>query len=212
MIAEFSPYISGFIIAYSILVVAASSPGPSVAMLIGIAIDQGRTAALTATLGVAFGSITINILTLLGVGFLLSQAAWAMTLLRVIGGLYLLYLAFGAFKKAFSPTSLIPTAAKQTPLFQHFVKAYLLQVTNPKAIAFWLAIASVGAVEGASLLVVGGFVFGAFIISFTCHGARALALSVERVRKGYVAARRWVELCLGGVFVFAAYKVVTSSE
>ena len=69
--ADLTPYLSGIIAAYSILLVGASSPGPSVAMLIGIATEQGRTPALLATLGIASGSMTINVLTTLGVGLLL---------------------------------------------------------------------------------------------------------------------------------------------
>ncbi|MBC7180918.1 MAG: LysE family transporter, partial [Roseovarius sp.] len=91
-------YLPGILAAYAILLVAASSPGPSVAMLIGIATEHGRRPALMATLGVAVGSTTINILTMLGVGLVLSQAAWAMSALRVIGAAYLLYLAWGAFQ------------------------------------------------------------------------------------------------------------------
>lgn len=48
--------------------------------------------------------MTINVVTMLGVGLILSQAVWAMSLLRIIGALYLLYLALGAFKKiAYTP-------------------------------------------------------------------------------------------------------------
>ena len=46
-------YLPGIIAAYSILVVGASSPGPSVAMLIGLATGHGRRPALVATLGIA---------------------------------------------------------------------------------------------------------------------------------------------------------------
>lgn len=94
---EFAIYLPGFIAAYSILLVGASSSGPSVAMLIGIATSEGRTPALMATLGIAFGSVTINILTMLGIGLLLSQVAWGMSALRIIGAAYLLWLAYGAF-------------------------------------------------------------------------------------------------------------------
>ena len=38
-------------------------------------------------------------LTILGVSLILSQAAWAMTALKIVGVAYLLYLAYGAFSK-----------------------------------------------------------------------------------------------------------------
>ncbi len=99
MTDQFALYLPGFIAAYSILFVAASSPGPAVAMLIGVATSEGRRPALVATLGIAMGSVTINILTILGVGLILSQVAWAMAILRFAGAAYLLWLAFCAFRK-----------------------------------------------------------------------------------------------------------------
>ncbi len=206
---EFAPFLPGFIAAYAILLVGASSPGPSVAMLIGIATSQGRAPALMATLGIATGSLTINLLTMLGVGLILSQAAWAMSLMRLIGAAYLLYLAWGAFRKALNPPDLQPMQGKRRSSLRHFSTGYLLQVTNPKAIAFWLAIASIGAVEGAGTGIILLFVAGAFLISFTCHGAWAVALSAPPLRRAYTAGRRWIEAGLGVFFVFAAVKLAT---
>ncbi len=210
--ADLTPFLPGFLAAYAILLVGASSPGPSVAMLIGIATSQGRAPAMVATLGIATGSLTINLLTMLGVGLLLSQAAWAMSLTRLVGAGYLLYLAYGSFTRALNPPDLQPVSGNTRSFARHFTAGYLLQVTNPKAIAFWLAIASVGAVEGAGPGVVALFVAGAFLISFVCHGSWALALSVTPVRRAYASGRRWVEAGLGSFFVFAAYKLATERE
>ncbi|MFK7857100.1 MAG: LysE family translocator [Granulosicoccus sp.] len=208
--SDFTPYLPGIFAAYAILMVAACSPGPSVALLIGIATAHGRTPALVATLGISMGSMTINILTMLGVGMVLSQAAWAVSVLRVIGALYLLYLAYGAFTKAVGLPNLKIVESNQQGRLKQFLVGYLLQVTNPKAISFWFAIASIGAVEGAAAHIVFMFIAGAFLISFSCHGAWALALSLESVRRGYDASRRWIEATLGCLFTFFAYKLVAT--
>ncbi|MEO0830035.1 MAG: LysE family translocator, partial [Pseudomonadota bacterium] len=204
------PWLPGFFAAYAILFLAASSPGPAVAMLLGIATTQGRAPALVAFAGIATGSILLNIATLLGVGLLLSQAAWAMQIVRALGAAYLLWLAYGAFRKAAAPpqieAALVAPAASAT----HFVSGFLMQVMNPKAIVFWLAIAAVGATEGAGPLVVALFVLGAFLISFFCHGAWAVLLSSRPIRAAYERARRWIDAALGAFFVFAAFKLATS--
>ncbi len=202
-------YLPGFIVAYSILLVGSLSPGPSVAMLIGIATSEGRAPALIATLGIALGSVTINVLTMLGIGLILSQAAWGMSALRIIGAAYLLWLAYGAFKKALHPPSFqLVSTSQKTPLKQ-FMAGYLLQVTNPKAIAFWLAISSIGATEGAGAGIIALFIAGAFLISFICHGAWAIALSAKIIRSAYAYARRFIEATLGMFFSFAAYRLAT---
>ncbi|MEM6588759.1 MAG: LysE family translocator [Pseudomonadota bacterium] len=206
---DLSPYLPGILAAYSILLVGASSPGPAVAMLLGISTTQGRGPSLIASLGIAFGSMTINILTMMGVGLLLSEAAWAMTALRILGSAYLLWLAWGAFAKALNPPNVTASKITAKPTHILFWQGYLLQVTNPKAIAFWLAIASIGAVIGAGPYVIAIFILGAFLISFAAHGAWSIMLSTTPVRAAYAKARRWIETTLGLFFVFAAYKVAT---
>lgn len=209
---ELATYLPGFIAAYSILLVGASSPGPSVAMLIGIATSEGRAPALLATLGIALGSVTINILTMLGVGLILSQVAWGVSAMRINGSAYLLWLAYGAFKKMLHPPLFQSVATSQRTPLKYFLVGYLLQVTNPKAIAFWVAIASIGATDGGSAGIIALFIAGAFSISFLCHGAWAFALSSSPIRVAYTAARRWIEAALGVFFSFAAYKLATSES
>ena len=209
---DFAPHIPGFIAAFSILIVAASSPGPAVAMLLGIATNQGRAPALVASAGIATGSILINVMTLLGVGLLLSHAAWAMTGLRLIGGAYLLWLAYRAFQKSLNPPAIQRSAVATKSSVKHFGAGFLLQVTNPKAIVFWLAIASVGATEGGGPVVVLLFVFGAFCISFACHGGWAIVLSSSPIRTAYSKSRRWIEAMLGAFFTFAAFNLGTAES
>ncbi|MEY1554548.1 LysE family translocator [Yoonia sp. R2331] len=207
---DYATYLPGFLAAYAILLVGASSPGPAVALLFGIASAQGRGPALVTTAGISTGSATINVLTLIGVGLILQQAAWAMTAFRIIGAAYLAYLAYGAFKKALNPPKVVAASAPRASTGRLFIIGYLLQVTNPKAIAFWLAIAAVGATEGGGIAVILAFVAGAWAMSFICHGAWAVVLSTPAVRRAYVSGRRWIEGALGVFFGIFAFKLATS--
>ena len=200
-------YLPGILTAYAILVVGVLSPGPAVALLIGIATGQGRLPAMITTLGIAFGSMTINLTTMLGVGLLLSQAAWAMNGLRLIGACYLLFLAFSAFSRALHPPALTPAQAAPYSKRRYLILGYLMQVTNPKAIAFWIPIAAIGAVEGGGPVWITLFVAGAFIISFCGHALWALTMSAPPIRRAYAGVRRWVESALGAFFTFAAWQL-----
>ncbi len=203
-------YLPGFIASYSILLVAVMSPGPAVAMLLGLGLSRGRGAALIASLGIAAGSSTIALITLMGMGLLLQQAAWAITLLRLIGSAYLLWLAYGAFRKALNPPRVEPAQMPPLSFGRAFLTGYLLQVTNPKAIVFWLAIGAVGATTGAPAQITALFLAGAFAISLTGHGFYAIALASGPVRRAYQKARRGVEATLGLLFTFFAFKLATS--
>ena len=204
------PFLPGFAAAYAILLVAASSPGPAVAMLLGIGLGQGRAPALVAATGIATGSVVLNLGTLVGIGVILAEAAWAMSAIRLIGAAYLAWLAYGAFRKAASATPPpVAAAVAPAPAWKHFAAGFALQVTNPKAIVFWLAINAVGATQGGGWAVIALFVAGAWLISFGCHGAWALLLSSTPVRAAYARARRWIEGALGAFFALFAFKLAT---
>ncbi|MEL6701370.1 MAG: LysE family translocator, partial [Pseudomonadota bacterium] len=129
--AELALYLPGILAAYAILLVGGFSPGPSVALLLGVGGAQGRHAALVTTLGIVAGSVSLNILTLIGVGVLVEQTAWAVTILRYVGAAYLAWLAYGALRKAVSPPDLSETTPPAKGTRALFATGAALHLTNP---------------------------------------------------------------------------------
>ncbi|OWU83316.1 threonine transporter [Oceanicola sp. 22II-s10i] len=203
-------YLPGFLTAYSILLVAVMSPGPAVAMLLGISMSRGRASAVVAAIGVAAGSITMGTLAVIGLGVLVAQAAWTLTVMRILGSAYLLWMAYGAFRKAAQPGAIRPAEMPPLSRPRAFLTGYLMQITNPKAAVFWVAIASVGATHEAPVHLIALFLAGSFVMSLAGHMGYALALSSSPVRAVYLKARRGVEATLGVLFTFFAFKLATS--
>jgi threonine/homoserine/homoserine lactone efflux protein len=145
----------------------------------------------------------------LGVTLIFSQAAELMQLVRLVGAAYLFWLAWGAFRKAVNPPSLAIAEQRREHPLRVGLSGFLLQITNPKAIFFWLAIAGVGGVGDAPWPIVALFVVGAFVNSFAGHGGYALLLSSAPVRHAYARWRRWIEGGLGCLFVFVGWRLAT---
>ena len=206
MIADYLPEL---LLALSIQATGILSPGPSVALILGIAASQGRAPALITAVGVGTGSIVLALATVIGITALFAQMAELMTLVRYIGAAYLLWLAWGAFRKALNPPPLKIEAVAGRSARKLALTGFLLQITNPKAILFWLAIASVANIGGAPVEVSALLVLGAFVNSVAGHSLWALVLSAPPIRRGYLGARRPVEAVLGSFFAFAAYKIAT---
>lgn len=205
-----SEYLPQFLLAWSILVVAVLSPGPSVALILGVAISQGRLPSVITAFGVACGSSAICIATVLGVTAIFAQVAELMTVVRMVGAAYLAWLAFKAFRSASRQDELVVMQVREHDPWRTWLNGFLLQVTNPKAIFFWLAIASVGGAGDVPPPIIALFVCGSFAISFIGHGGYALLLSSAPVRAVYRRARRWIEGALGGFFLFASFKIATT--
>jgi threonine efflux protein len=203
-------YLPQLLLAWSIQLMGVMSPGPGVALILGVATAQGRQPALLTTLGIASGTIVLALATVLGISAVFAQMAGVMTIVRLVGAAYLAWLAYGAFRRAINPPPLTIRPVEGGTIAKLWSSGFLMQISNPKAIFFWLAIAGVGGVGDAPVWVVAVFVLGAFVNSFLGHGLWAVVLSSGPVRSGYLRARRFVEATLGTFFGFAAFTLATS--
>ena len=207
---QLTDYLPQLLLAWSIQAMGILSPGPSVALILGVATSRGRLPSLVTAFGVACGSIVLSVATVAGVTAILSQVAEVMAVLRWLGAAYLVWLAFKAFRSATLAPKLVVDRIGRESIWRTGLAGFVLQVSNPKAIMFWLAIASVGGVGDAPLPVVALFVTVAFINSFLGHGGYALLLSSTPVRNAYLRARRWIDGTLGCFFLFASFKLATT--
>ncbi|KAA9005208.1 LysE family translocator [Histidinibacterium aquaticum] len=186
------------------------SPGPAVALILGLATTEGRGPALRTCLGIATGSLLLAVLTVVGLAALLAELRHVMIAVKILGAAYLAWLALGAFRKAASSEEPPVPAATAMSAGRRYAAGFVFQACNPKAIVFWLAIATVGGLQTVSAASLALFLCGVFVISFTGHGGWAVLLSSAPVRRLYARARRGIEAGLGLVFAAASLRILTS--
>jgi threonine/homoserine/homoserine lactone efflux protein len=124
-----------FVVASAILLVI---PGPTILTVISYSVAHGQRANLPLVAGVALGDCTALALSLLGLGALLATSALWFTIVKLVGGLYLLYLGFKLL------TAKIPVDDMPAPITPHsrwrlFLNTYLVTALNPKGIVFFVA-------------------------------------------------------------------------
>lgn len=90
---------------YGTYIVATASPGPSNMAIMGTAMRDGRLPALALTAGVITGSLFWAILAATGMSAALAAYTQALFVIKIFGGVYLLYLAFRAGRSAMKPVS-----------------------------------------------------------------------------------------------------------
>src|SRR6184192_410040 len=79
----------GFVAASAVVLVI---PGPTILTVISYSASHGNRANVALVAGVALGDSTALVMSLLGLGVLLAASAFWFTVVKWIGGLYLLYL------------------------------------------------------------------------------------------------------------------------
>lgn len=204
--------VTGILLAYSVFLLTILSPGPNNIAVIGTSVSAGRPAGFAVAFGIATGSFTWAMMTVLGLSALLATYATALTFIKIVGGLYLLWLAYRSFRSAASDRDIeMPAdAARPRSLRGFYFRGVIIQLTNPKAAFTWIAIISLGLQADGSTGAAVALVAGTTLIAVTVHCAYAFAFSVQKVVRGYQRVRRYVQGALGVFFAFAGLRLLAS--
>lgn len=113
-------------------------PGPTILAVISYSISHGRRARLALVAAVALGDSTAMLLSLAGLGALLAASAFWFTAVKIVGGLYLLYLGWRLLRAG---VTLPAPGAAPAPVsrLRLFANTYLVTALNPKGIMFFVA-------------------------------------------------------------------------
>lgn len=112
-------------------------PGTGVVYTVSTGLIQGRKASVYAALGCTLGIIPHLLATVLGLAALMHTSAVAFQALKYAGVAYLFYVAWATWKDA-SAFAVDESVAK-TPARSLVIKAFLMNILNPKLTIFFLA-------------------------------------------------------------------------
>lgn len=167
-------------------------PGPDVLLVSQTAVSRSRRAALLAGLGV---SLSIGVwagFALLGIGVLFQAFPWIHTLIKVAGGLYLLWMGFGLWRSSFAEGE---AQAVTLPLsdLAALRTGFLTNISNPKAAVFFGSVFSslLGAHPDAGLKL--GAWLVVFGLSLLWFALVAYGLSTARMQAAYLRARKAID-------------------
>ncbi|WP_407484209.1 LysE family translocator [Elizabethkingia meningoseptica] len=125
-----------FILAAFILVI---SPGPNMIYLISRTITQGRKAGLTSLGGVICGFLFHIVMVSFGLTAVLFAVPYAYIVLKTLGTLYLLYLAYQAVKPNSKNIFGVDRNITTDRPGKLFTIGFLTNVLNPKVAVFYLS-------------------------------------------------------------------------
>ncbi|NNE07549.1 MAG: LysE family translocator [Gemmatimonadetes bacterium] len=113
------------------------APGPDNIFVLTQAAIGGRRAGYSVMLGLCTGLLVHTLAVAVGVAALFAASPFAFTALKLAGGAYLLYLAWGAWRAA---ASKIPFEQRERiPLRRLYGRGIVMNITNPKVLLFFLA-------------------------------------------------------------------------
>lgn len=126
------PLYLAFLAAASALLVF---PGPTVLMVIGYGLAEGRKSLWSLIVGVCLGDAVACAGSLAGLGAVLSASATAFGVVKFVGAAYLIWLGIGMVRAGRQATTVPPPV----PSGRKCLHAFAVTVFNPKTILFFVA-------------------------------------------------------------------------
>lgn len=199
-----------FLLAAFILVI---SPGPNMIYLISRSITQGKKAGLTSLAGVVCGFLFHIVMVSFGLTAVLFAVPYAYIVLKILGTIYLLYLAYQAIKpngKNIFEVDKNMTADGPKKLF---AVGFLTNVLNPKVAVFYLSFfpqfikPQYGSIFTQSLELGLIQIFTSFTVNFIIVLTAAKAASFFAKNPIWIKAQKWF---MASVLTFLAVKMALS--
>ena len=122
-----------FLLASVLLTLA---PGPDIMYLLAKSLADGARNGVALAAGLSSGILFHTTLVILGVAALIQSSPVALAALKYLGALYLLYLAFGAFRD--KSELRLENAGASENRFALYRRGILMNVLNPKVLLFFL--------------------------------------------------------------------------
>ena len=185
-----------------VLLAGAMSPGPSFMVVARSSLNRSRGHGIATSLGTGLGVAIFALLASVGVTALLESVPSIYVVFKLLGGGYLLYLAYKIWQGAQQPLQMQQEQDRlvDQSLFNSFLIGLITQTSNPKTALVIAGIfaAFVPAQPPAFTAVLVALI--AFIIDFSWYAAVAITLSTDRTRGVYARAKTGFDR-VAGVFL-----------
>ncbi|NBJ10293.1 LysE family translocator [Microvirga arsenatis] len=189
------------------------TPGPDMSLFLAKTMAGGRKAGMASMLGAMAGCCVHTLLAALGLSALLAASVTAFTVLKVVGALYLLWMAFDAVRHG-SALSLKDEGRAEIPFWRTFFMGVGINLTNPKVVLFFVTFlpqfVSAADPHAADKLLF----LGLYFIALTAPMGALMILGADKVialLRGHPKLMRGIDYSFAGLFSVFAVKILTTS-
>jgi threonine/homoserine/homoserine lactone efflux protein len=186
--------IAVFLTIAATLAIGAMSPGPSFVLVSRISISRSRKAGLAAAFGMGAGGVVFATLALLGLTALLMQISWLYLVLKIAGGLYLIYLAVKIWQGATQDIAMdVSGSPASSGIVRNFAFGLATQLSNPKTAVVYASIFAALLPAHPPLWLAVAIPPTVFAIEAGWYSIVAVAFSSNRPRAIYIGLKRWID-------------------
>ena len=196
--------LSGWIVFYF----AVFLPGPNTFFVASVGMSGNKHQIWGAAIGTAIGSFTWCLLATTGISFLISNImGWGFYLLKILASLYMVYLAYQIGKQYFTDQNQLIQSTNEKNFISSMKKAIIVAYTNPKAFAFWSALATIKFSDNLNFQIAFIFALGSFFISAMNYSIIGHFFGMKKFSNYFTRPKNLINLIFAGLFLFVAVEI-----
>jgi len=204
MYEVFLALLSGWVVFYF----AVFLPGPNTFFVASVGMSGNRHQIWGAAIGTAIGSFTWCLLATTGISFLVSNImGWGFYLLKVLASAYMIYLAYQIGKQYFTDQNQLIQSTNEKNFMSSMRKAVIVAYTNPKAFAFWSALATIKFSDNLNFQIALIFALGSFFISAMNYSIIGHFFGMKKFSNYFTKPKNFINLVFAGLFLFVAVEI-----
>ena len=189
-----------------------ATPGPDMSLFLAKTLSGGRWAGIAAMAGALTGCLFHTLAAALGLSAIIAASTTAFTALKIVGALYLLYMAYDAIRNG-SALSVKSEERTEPDLKKIFLMGIGINLTNPKVVLFFITflpqfVAATDPNAAAKLMFL-----GLYFVAFSVPLAILMILGAERLietLKARPKIMRGIDYTFAGVFGAFAVKILAT--
>ena len=195
---------------FSVCLLGAMSPGPSLAMVAKHSLAGGRTNGLVTAWAHAFGIGIYAFITLIGLAVVLQQSPLLFKAVSYTGAGYLAYLGYNALRSKGGVAAKL-ASGEQTSLWQSAKEGFLISILSPKIALFFIALFSQFIAVGSDISSKAIIVFTPFLLDGLWYTLITFLLSSPRFIDKIRTKAQLIDRLSGIILILLAAKVVFSA-
>jgi threonine/homoserine/homoserine lactone efflux protein len=187
----------------TITALGALSPGPNLALVIKNALTRSHKYAMLTTFGIITSLSIQIILCILGLDLVINRHPESLHIIRIIGGIYLLYLSLQSFKQSFilkkntiksRVITLLPNNAGNKSFANNFATGFMCNSLNINATLFILFLFSIIITPNLTLIIKALYAATMILTTLICLSTIAFLISRPQLKKLFAKSQAQINI------------------
>ena len=198
--------LTAFIAVALLHLMAAISPGPAVLMAARTGVTEGMRTGMFLAMGIGAGAVVWAAAALFGLNLVFQAAPALLWGLKVIGGAYLIYMAWGMWRGADQPLDMATSTLPRTAL-SSLRLGLITQLSNPKPAILFSAIFIGTVPPGTAAWVYAALLAVVFLNEAIWCTLVARIFSFDRSKSAYISLKSAIDRAFGGLLAVLGMKI-----